>query len=161
MSQTNKNNDLFYGLNFFMQEPYSFFPINSMMSSGMKFMEDASDFSKDFLYKGMEPSNFFSIFQNTAEVMTSSYADYMGIMGFISKETYDQLIKKYNDIQSELNKHKKQNSQKETKIKNQDKKIKAFEKQLAGFEKKVKDLETELAAEKLAKAAQPAAKKKK
>ena len=156
MAQQTKKNDLFSRLNFFMQDSYSFFPVNNMMTSGFKLMEEASEFSKDFLNKGFDGSNFMSFFQNTADVMTSSYSGYFEIMGFISKETHDELIKKYNQIQEELNKHKNESSQKDNKIKNQEKKLKTLEKDIKAFEKQIKNLENELAAEKIDKVTAPA-----
>jgi vacuolar-type H+-ATPase subunit I/STV1 len=152
MTQKNKFNDFFSGFDFMMPENSSLFPVadfNEIFTSGMKLFEEASQISKDFMFKGFDSSNFFSFFENSAEIMSSSYSGYLEMMGFISKESYDQLVEKYNEIQSEINKQKKQISQKDTKIKDQEKKLKTVEKDIKGFEKKIKDLENELAAEKI------------
>jgi ribosomal protein L29 len=152
MAKQGNINDLFSGFNFFMPDSSTMFPVNDLMSSGMKLMEEASEISKEFMFKGFDGSDFFSFFQNTAEVMTSSYSGYLEMMGFISKDSYDQLIEKYNEIQKELTKYKRQGTQKENKLKDQDKKVKALEKEISSFKKKIDELEKELAAEKITKA---------
>jgi hypothetical protein len=156
MSQKNNFNDFFSGFDFMMPENSSLFPVtdfNEIFSSGMKLFEEASQISKDFMFKGFDTSNFFSIFENSAELMTSSYAGYLEMMGFITKDAYDQLVDKYNKIQSEITKQKKQITQKDSKIKDQEKKLKAVEKDIKNFERKIKDLENDLAAEKINKTA--------
>lgn len=156
MSQKNNFNDFFSGFNFMMPETSSLFPtsdFNEVFNSGMKFFEEASQISKDLMMKGFDSSNLFSFFENSAEIMNSSYSSYLEMFGFITKDAYDQLVEKYNSIQDEIDKQKKQISQKDSKIKDQDKKLKAVEKDMKDFEKKIKDLENELAAEKINKTA--------
>ncbi|MCB9481695.1 MAG: hypothetical protein H6681_06955 [Desulfobacteraceae bacterium] len=161
MSQKNKFSDLFSGFNFVMPQNAQLFPVsdfNEVFNSGMKLFEEASQISKNFMFKGFESANMFSFLENSAEIMTSSYSGYLEMFGFISKEAYDQLVEKYNTIQDEINKQKKQISQKDSKIKDQEKKLKAVEKDIKDFENKIKDLENELAAEKINKSAAPAIK---
>jgi septal ring factor EnvC (AmiA/AmiB activator) len=156
MSQKNNFSDFFSGFNFMMPESSSLFPssdFNEVFNSGMKFFEEASQISKDFMMKGFDSSSFFSLFQNSAEIINSSYSGYLEMFGFITKEAYDQLVEKYNTIQDEIDKQKKQISQKDSKIKDQEKKLKSVEKDMKDFEKKIKDLENELAAEKINKTA--------
>jgi len=155
MSQKNNFNDFFSGFKFMMPESSSLFPnsdFNEIFNSGVKLFEETSQISKDLMLKGFDTSSFFSFFENSAEMLTSSYSGYFEIFGYINKEAYDQLVEKYNTIQNEINKQKKQSSQKDSKIKDQEKKLKAVEKDIKDFENKIKDLENELAAEKINKA---------
>lgn len=147
MVQKDKRDNYFPSFNFFNKEFSNLLSIgdfSGIMSSSFKLMEEASEISKDFMTKGLGQSNLFSFFNNSAEIMSSSYIGYLEMMGFISKETYEELIKKYNEIQKELENQKKQVSQKETKIKDQGKQIKALEKDIKDLTAKIKELEEEL-----------------
>lgn len=152
MAQKSDKNNPFSGLNFFTPDFTNFFPVNNLMDSGFKMMEDAAEISKEFMTKGFDSSNMFSFFQDTAEAMTSSYSGYLELLGFISKDTYDQLIEKYNRIQKELTKLKRQSTQKENKLKDTEKKLKALEKSAEQYQTRIKELESDLAAEKIQKA---------
>ncbi|MGM0418274.1 MAG: hypothetical protein ACQEQS_06090 [Thermodesulfobacteriota bacterium] len=151
MAQNSKKTDLFTGFNFFNTDFSSFFPsadLNEMMSSSMKMMEDATKISQEFMAKSLNPSEFFTFFENSAGIMTS-YSDYIEMFGFISKDEYDQLIEKYNELQKEITNKKRQVTQKDNKIKDHEKKITTLEKKVEASDKKIKDLENELAAEKI------------
>ncbi|MDY0131322.1 MAG: hypothetical protein RBR53_01520 [Desulforegulaceae bacterium] len=151
MSKKNSFNNFFSGFDFMKPESFSLFPVtdyNEIINSSMKIFEEASQISKDFMLKGFDYSDFVSFFENSTGFITSSYSGYLEIMGFISKEAYDELVEKYNKIQEEISEQKKKVSQKESTIKTQEKKLKAVEKDIKDFEKKIKDLENELAAEK-------------
>ena len=152
MAQNSKKTDLFSGFNFFNTDFSNFFPsadLNEMMSSSMKMMEDATKISQEFMAKSLNPSEFFNFFGNSAGLMTSSYSDYIEMFGFISKDSYDQLIEKYNELQKEISNKKRQVTQKDNKIKDQEKKITTLEKKVEASDNKIKDLENDLAAEKI------------
>ncbi|PIE74598.1 MAG: hypothetical protein CSA18_04420 [Deltaproteobacteria bacterium] len=152
MSDNKKNNTFFSDFNPFFENVGNFYALdnlNNFMSYSMKMMEDASDISKNLFFKNFDAFNFFSLFENSFQKLPSAYIDYLETMGFVSKDTYDQLIEKYDKIQKELSKSKTSLTQKNKKISEQEKKLKAFKEDIVKFDAKVKDLENELAAEKI------------